>query len=144
MANHNLPMVLLFREALRIVQGDKKKAVGLIDEAIRIPFAWIKIIPREKLPASLAFDNFLLPGNKEDGSDKSRHWNVFGAICLYKNPMEALDLALKREMKDLREGQYAKAEMREFLRDMIGNLNGMFHVMTVNPALLEAGLTPRN
>jgi nitroreductase len=135
-ANHNLPMVLLFREALRIAQGDKKKAAGLVDEAIRIPFAWIKTIPREKLPASLAFDNFLLPGNKEDGGDKSRHWNVFGAICLYKNPMEALDLALKREMKDLREGQYAEAEMREFLRDMIGNLNGMFHVMAVNPALL--------
>jgi hypothetical protein len=30
-------MVLLFREALRISGGDKKKAVGLLDEAIRIP-----------------------------------------------------------------------------------------------------------
>jgi len=37
--NHNLPMVLLFREALRIEGGDKKKAVGLLDEAIRIPYA---------------------------------------------------------------------------------------------------------
>ena len=136
-ANHNLPMVLLFREALRLTQNDKKKAAGLLDEAIRIPFGWIKSLPREKLPASLAYDNFLLPGNKEDGSDKSRHWNVFGAICLYKSPPEALDLALKREMKDLRAGHYAEAEMREFLRDMIGNLNGMFHVMTVDPALLD-------
>jgi hypothetical protein len=136
-ANHNLPMVLLFREALRLTQNDKKKAAGLLDEAIRIPFGWIKSLPREKLPASLAYDNFLLPGNKEDGSDKSRHWNVFGAICLYKSPPEALDLALKREMKDLRDGHYAEAELREFLRDMIGNLNGMFHVMTVDPALLD-------
>lgn len=135
-ANHNLPMVLLFREALRIEHGDKKRAAGLLDEAIRIPFGWIKSIPRESLPGSLAYDNFLLPGNKEDGADKSRHWNVFGALCLYKSPQEALDLALKREMKDLREGHYAEAEMREFLRDMIGNLNGMFHVMTVNPSLL--------
>lgn len=137
-ANHNLPMVLLFREALRIEGGDKKKAAGLLDEAIRIPFAWIKTIPREKLPASLAYDNLLLPGNKEDGSDKSRHWNVFGAICLYKTPQEALDLALKREMNDLRAANYAEPELREFLRDMISNLNGMFHVMTVNPALLES------
>ncbi len=137
-ANHNLPMVLLFRQALQLTRGDKKQAAGLLDEAIRIPFAWIKSIPREKLPDSLAYDNFLLPGNKEDGSDKSRHWNVFGAICLYKSPQEALDLALKRELQDLRQGHYAQAEMREFLRDMIGNLNGMFHVMTVQPALLEA------
>ena len=26
--------------------------------------------------------------------------------------------------------------MHEFLRDMIANLNGMYHVMTVNPDLL--------
>ena len=26
--------------------------------------------------------------------------------------------------------------MRELLRDMIANLNGMYHVMTVNPGLL--------
>jgi hypothetical protein len=37
--NHNLPMTLLFREALRIT-GDKKAAVGLLDECIRIPFFW--------------------------------------------------------------------------------------------------------
>lgn len=134
--NHNLPMVLLFREALRIEHGDKKKAAGLLDEAIRIPFGWIKSLPREKLPDSLAYDNFLLPGNKEDGADKSRHWNVFGAICLYKSPKEALDLAVKREMQDLRAGHYSAPEMREFLRDLIGDLNGMFHVMTVNPELL--------
>jgi hypothetical protein len=136
--NHNLPMVLLLREALRIQKGDKKKAVGLLDEAIRIPYEWIKSIPREALPASLALDNFLLPGNKEDGTDKSRHWNVFGGICLYKSPQEALDLALKKEMQDLRDGKYSEAAMREFLRDMIANINGMYHVMTVNPDLLAA------
>ena len=136
--NHNLPMVLLFREALGVVGGDKKKAVGLLDEAIRIPYAWIRSIPRKALPGSLALDNFLLPGNKEDGADKSRHWNVFGGICLYKSPQEALDLALKREMQDLRDGRYSEEAMREFLRDMIANLNGMYHVMTVDPDLLTA------
>jgi hypothetical protein len=135
--NHNLPMVLLLREALRIKNGDKKKAVGLLDEAIRIPYSWIKSIPREALPGSLALDNFLLPGNKEDGADKSRHWNVFGGICLYKSPQEALDLALKREMKDLRDGGYSEEAMREFFRDMIANLNGMYHVLAVDPFLLE-------
>lgn len=136
--NHNLPMVLLFREALRIKAGDKKRAVGLLDEAIRIPFAWIKSIPQEKLPRSLALDNFLLPGNKEDGSDKSRHWNVFGGICLYKSPEEALDLALKREMRDLKTGGYSPEAMTEFIRDMIANLNGMYHVMVIDPNLLPA------
>jgi hypothetical protein len=134
--NHNLPMELLFREALRIKGGDKKKAVGLLDEAIRIPFMWVKSIPRDQLPGSLALDNFLLPGNKEDGFDKSRHWNVFGGICLYKSPQESLDLALKREMQDLRDGNYSQDEMREFFRDMIADLNGIYYVMTVNPNLL--------
>jgi len=134
--NHNLPMVLLFREALRIKDGDKKRAVGLLDEAIRIPFAWIKSIPPEKLPRSLALENFLLPGNKEDGSDKSRHWNVFGGICLYKSPEEALKLALQREMKDLRESGFSADGMTEFVRDMIANLNGMYHVMAIDPDLL--------
>jgi hypothetical protein len=134
--NHNLPMVLLFRHALGIKDGDKKKAVALLDEAIRIPYAWIKMIPRKALPGALALDNFLLPGNKEDGADKSRHWNVFGGICLYKSPQEALDLALKREIQDLRDDKYSEDAMREFFRDMIANLNGMYHVMTVNPDLL--------
>jgi hypothetical protein len=134
--NHNLPMVLLFREALRIKGGDKKKAIGLLDEAIRIPYAWIKSIPRQALPGSLALDNFLLPGNKEDGADKSRHWNVFGGICIYKSPQEAIDLALKREVQDLREHNYSEDAMREFFRDLIADLNGMYHVMTVDPGLL--------
>lgn len=134
--NHNLPMVLLFREALRLKGGDKKQAVGLLDEAIRIPYAWVKSIPREALPSSLALDNFLLPGNKEDGADKSRHWNVFGGVCLYKSPQEAFDLAIKREMQDLRNDNYSEEGMREFFRDMIANLNGMYHVITVNPALI--------
>jgi hypothetical protein len=135
--NHHLPMVLLFREALRIKGGDKKKAVGLLDEAIRIPYAWIKSIPREALPGSLALDNFLLPGNKEDGADKSRHWNVFGGICLYKSPQEALDLALKREMQDLRDDKYSADAMREFFRDLIADVNGMYQVMAVDPSLLN-------
>jgi hypothetical protein len=135
--NHELPMELLYREALRIKGGDKRKAAGLLDEAIRIPFSWVKSIPREDLPSSLALDNFLLPGNMEDGADKSRHWNVFGAICLYKSPQEALDLALKREMQDLRDGKYSESEMREFFRDLIADLNGMYYVMTMNPNLIE-------
>lgn len=84
-------------------------------------------------------DNFLLPGNKEDGADKSRHWNVFGGVCLYKSPKEALDLALRREMQDLRDEAYSPDGMREFLRDLIADLNGMYHVMTVMPELLERG-----
>jgi hypothetical protein len=135
--NHNLPMILLFREAVRIT-GDKRAAVGLVDETIRIPFFWVKAIPREKLPASVAQENFLLPGNKEDGSDKSRHWNVFGGICLYKSPQESLDLALRREMQDLREGKYAPAAMTEFLRDTVANLNGIYHVVSMNPDLLRS------
>ena len=134
--NHHLPMVLLFRQALRIKGGDKKRAVGLLDEAIRLPFAWIKLIPKDKLPRSLALDNFLLPGNKEDGSDKSRHWNVFGGICLYKSPQEALELALQREVQDLRDSGYTVDGMTEFIRDMIANLNGMYHVMAIDPNLL--------
>jgi hypothetical protein len=134
--NHNLPMILLFREAVRIT-GDRRAAVGLVDETIRIPFFWIKAIPRDKLPGSVAQENFLLPGNKEDGSDKSRHWNVFGGICLYKSPRESLDLALKRESQDLREGHYSAQAMTEFIRDTIANLNGIYYVVSMNPDLLR-------
>jgi hypothetical protein len=129
-------MILLFREALRIT-GDKKAAVGLVDETIRIPFFWVKSIPRDKLPGSVAQENFLLPGNKEDGSDKSRHWNVFGGICLYKSPQGSLDLALKRENQDLREGHYSPDAMTEFIRDTIANLNGIYYVISMNPDLLR-------
>lgn len=139
--NHNLPMTLLFREALRIT-GDKKAAVGLLDESIRIPFFWVKSIPRDKLPSSLALENFLLPGNKEDGADKSRHWNVFGGICLYKSPQESLDLALKREMQDLRAARFSADAMTEFIRDTIANLNGIYHVISMNPDLLRSPLRP--
>lgn len=31
---------------------------------------------------------------------------------------------------------YSAEGMREFFRDMIANVNGMYHVMTVNPGLL--------
>ncbi|MCX5786549.1 MAG: hypothetical protein NTX59_12775 [Elusimicrobia bacterium] len=135
--NHNLPMILLFREALEIKGGDKLAAVGLIDEAIRIPFAWVKTIPRTKLPTSVALENFLLPGNKEDGSDKSRHWNVFGGISLYKSPQESLRLALAREVKDLREADSRPDAMTEFIRDTIANINGIYYVMTINPELIK-------
>ena len=133
--NHNLPMVLLFRRALGIKGGDKLAAVGLLDEAVRVPFAWVKLIPREKLPASVALENFLLPGNKEDGSDKSRHWNVFGGISLYKSPEESLKLALAREVKDFREKPSPEA-MTEFIRDTMANLNGIYYVVSINPELL--------
>jgi len=129
--NHNLPMILLFREALRLMDGDKKAAVALLDEAIRIPMAWAKSIPRDLLPKSLALENFLLPGNKEDGADKSRHWNVFGGVAIYKSPEEALVLALKREIQDLKDSGYKPEAMDEFIRDTIANINGIYYVHSV-------------
>ncbi|MPN10719.1 hypothetical protein SDC9_158016 [bioreactor metagenome] len=134
--NHNLPMVLLFREALRIT-GEKKAAVGLLDETIRIPFFWVKSIPRDKLPGSVALENFLLPGNKEDGADKSRHWNVFGGICLYKSPSESLKLAFQREIQDLREESFAKEKMTEFIRDIIADLNGIYYLVSMDENLVR-------
>jgi hypothetical protein len=134
--NHNLPMVLLFRQALAIKEGDKLAAVGLIDEAVRVPFTWVKVIPRDKLPASVALENFLLPGNKEDGSDKSRHWNVFGGISLYKSPEKSLELALAREVKDFNESPSPHA-MTEFIRDTMANLNGIYYVVSIDPELLR-------
>lgn len=135
--NHNLPMVLLFREALVIKGGDKLAAVGLIDEAVRIPFGWLKSVPIKKLPPSVALENFLLPGNKEDGSDKSRHWNVFGGISLYKSPEESLRLALAREIKDFRDEGMTPQAMHEFIRDTMANLNGIYYVVSINPDLLS-------
>ncbi|MGD9332170.1 MAG: hypothetical protein PVJ53_12715 [Desulfobacterales bacterium] len=134
--NHNLPMILLFREALRIANNDKKQAVGLLDEAVRIPLAWVKSIPKSVLPSSVALENFLLPGNKEDGSDKSRHWNVFGGVAIYKSPEESLTLALKREIMDLREENDSPEAMREFIRDTIANINGIYYVVSIDPDLL--------
>jgi len=128
--NHELPMRLLYREALRIA-GSKKAAAGLVDETVRIPFTWFQAFPRDRPPSSVALENFLLPGNKEDGADKSRHWNVFGGICLYKSPEESFDLALRREVQDLRqEGETVNA-LREFIRDMIADLNGIYDVMRI-------------
>jgi hypothetical protein len=135
--NHNLPMILLFREALRITGNDKKAAVGLLDEAIRIPMGWVKSIPKNLLPSSVALENFLLPGNKEDGSDKSRHWNVFGGVALYKSPEESLILALKREIMDLRDQNYTQIGMKEFIRDTIANINGIYYVVSINPNLIK-------
>jgi len=130
------PVGDVLREALCLAHGNKKAAVGLLDEAIRVPFGWIKSLPPKALPGSLALENFLLPGNKEDGADKSRHWNVFGGLSLYKSPQQSLDLALRREMKDLREGKNSPEAMTEFLRDTIANLNGIYYVVSMDPFLL--------
>lgn len=134
--NHNLPMVLLFREALAIAKNDKKSAAGLLDEAIRIPLGWVKNIPKSLLPSSIALENFLLPGNKEDGSDKSRHWNVFGGLAIYKSPKASLILALKREIMDLKDQNHSPAAMQEFIRDTIANINGIYYVVSIDPDLL--------
>jgi hypothetical protein len=134
--NHNLPMVLLFREALKITKYDKKSAVALLDEAIRIPLGWVKSIPKRLLPSSVALENFLLPGNKEDGLDKSRHWNVFGGVAIYKSPEESIILALKRENMDLKDQNYSPEAMQEFIRDTIANINGIYYVVSINPHLI--------
>jgi hypothetical protein len=126
--NHNLPMMLLFSEAMKITGHDKKSAVGLLDEAIRIPFFWVKSIPTSLRPSSVALEHFLLPGNMEDGSDKSRHWNVFGGLALYRSPQESLMLAFQREVEDVREASYESEAMTEFIRDMIANFYGIYHV----------------
>lgn len=133
--NHNLPMILLFREAMSIKGGDKMAAVGLLDEAVRIPLGWVKGIPPELLPSSLALDNFLLPGNMEDGTDKSRHWNVFGGIALYRSPEESLILSFKREIMDVRDEAYSVDAVREFIRDSIANINGIYYVVSMDPEL---------
>lgn len=135
--NHNLPMVLLFRKALEITNNDKKSALGLLDESVRIPMGWVKSIPKTMLPSSIALENFLLPGNKEDGSDKTRHWNVFGGVAIYKSPKEALILALKREIMDLKGQNYSPDAMREFLRDTIANINGIYYVVSIDRNLLK-------
>lgn len=134
--NHNLPMILLFREALRITNS-KKAAVGLLDESVRIPMGWVKSIPKELLPSSIALENFLLPGNKEDGSDKTRHWSVFGGVAIYKSPEESLILALQRENLDLKSNNYSVEAMNEFIRDTIANINGIYYVLSIQPNLLD-------
>ena len=135
--NHNLPMILLFHEALKIMKNNKKAAVALLDEAIRIPLGWVKGIPKDLLPSSVALENFLLPGNKEDGLDKSRHWNVFGGVAIYKSPEESLILALKRENLDLKDQNFSPEAMQEFIRDTIANINGIYYVISINPNLIS-------
>jgi hypothetical protein len=135
--NHNLPMILLFREAMKITKNNKKAAVALLDEAIRIPLGWVKSIPKNLLPSSVALENFLLPGNKEDGLDKSRHWNVFGGVAIYKSPEESLILALKRENMDLKDQNFSPEAMQEFIRDTIANINGIYYVVSINPNLIS-------
>ena len=107
--------------------------MGLLDEAIRIPLGWVKSIPVDLFPGSLSLDNFLLSGNMEDGSDKTRHWNVFGGIALYRCPEESLVLYLKREIMDARENDYSADAMQEFIRDTIANINSIYYVVSMNP-----------
>lgn len=133
---HNLPMILLFRKALEI-SGSKKAAIGLLDETVRIPLGWVKGIPKEILPASIALDNFLLPGNMEDGLDKTRHWNVFGGVAIYKSPKDSLILSLKREIMDLRHEKHSPEAMKEFIRDTIANINGIYYVISIDPELTK-------
>lgn len=73
----------------------------------------------------------------EDGSDKSRHWNVFGGVAIYKSPEESLMLALRREIMDLKEQNHSREAMREFIRDTIANINGIYNVVYINPNLLR-------
>lgn len=134
--NHNLPMILLFRKALEITKNDKKSALGLLDESVRIPMGWVKNIPKNMLPSSIALENFLLPGNKEDGLDKTRHWSVFGGVAIYKSPKESLVLALKREIMDLKAKDNSAEAMQEFIRDTIANINGIYYVVSINQNLL--------
>lgn len=131
--NHNLPMMLLFGQAMDITGNEKKAAVGLLDEAIRIPFFWVKSLPENLRPSSVALEHFLLPGNMEDGSDKSRHWNVFGGLSLYRSPEESLTLAFQREVEDVRNANYAPDAMTEFIRDMIANFYGIYHIVSYDP-----------
>ena len=84
----------------------------------------------------VALENFLLPGNKEDGPDKSRHWNVFGGVAIYKSPKESLILALKRENVDLKDQNFSPEAMQEFIRDTIANINGIYYVVSINPNLI--------
>ena len=130
-------MVLLYREALRLTDGDSKRAVGLLDETLRSPYGWIKSMPKALLPGALGLENFLLPGNKEDGADKSRHWNVFGGICFYKTPREAVDLAIKREVSDMREDHFSPDSIEENFRDLISDMNGIYHILSVSPRLIQ-------
>jgi len=88
------------------------------------------------LPSSVALDNFLLPGNKEDGRDKIRHWNVFGGIAICKSPDESLLLVLQREHMDLEEGDFSPEAMRDFLWDTIANINGIYYVVSIDPQLV--------
>jgi hypothetical protein len=127
---------------LAVTGNNKRAAVGLIDEAIRIPLGWVKRIPVERLPSSIALENFLLPGNKEDGSDKSRHWNVFGGVAIYKSPQESLRLALQREIMDVRDAGYTPEAVREFIRDTIANINGIYYVVSIDPDLLQKARAP--
>jgi hypothetical protein len=47
-------MILLFRKALQIKNNDKLAAIGLLDEAVRIPCGGVRSIPKNLLPSSIA------------------------------------------------------------------------------------------
>ncbi|MEE4314961.1 MAG: hypothetical protein V2J11_10695 [Desulfofustis sp.] len=52
-------------------------------------------------------------------------------LPLYKSPEEALIMALKRENKDLKESDFSAEAMREFIRDTIATINGIYHVYSL-------------
>ncbi len=49
---------------------------------------------------------------------------------------ESLILALKREIVDLRDQNYSPVAMREFIRDTIANINGIYYVVSINSNLV--------
>ena len=64
--------------------------LDLLDESVRILIGWVKSIPKNMLANSIALENFLLSGNKEDGFDKIKHWNIFGGVVIYKSSKDSL------------------------------------------------------
>ena len=77
--NQNLPMTLSFRGALRAT-GERKAAVGLLDESICMPFFRVRSILRAKLPVRSHWRFSLCRATRKGGADKSRHSDVFGGI----------------------------------------------------------------
>ena len=55
---------------------------------------------------------------------------MFGGLSLYRSPEESLTLARKREVSDVRNANYSPESMTEFIRDMIANCYGIYHVVS--------------
>jgi hypothetical protein len=52
---------------------------------------------------------------------------MFCGVAIYKSPENALILALKQEIQDLKSADYAPAAMDEFTRDTIANINRIYY-----------------